>query len=243
MSDNMNNEEKTNEYQEVQIQTVEIENGEIKPVEVPEVNNNNSNGTGKKNSKLTILLLALLTICLIGGTYAVVQNVNVTFQTKSFEIGSVEVALKTYTVNNYNQLVELGANQNFNIKDTISYVPMFRRTEDSGECYVRLLVKIDYGVSEAWLTVNDIVNLNPDLEYAEDGYFYYVNKLGTTDVKAFDEIKLPPDIAHSTNLVITTKLEAIQAKNVEPDFTILTGNGPWREFSYTDIIEKVSTTN
>lgn len=241
MSDNMNNEEKQ-EYQEVQIQTVEIENGEIKQVSMPQEPINNNNSTVKKKSKLTILLLAMLTLCLIGGTYAVVKNVNVTFQTKNFEIGSVEVVLKTYTVNNYNQLQELGANSNFNVKDTISYVPMFRRTDDSGECYVRLLVKIDYGVSEQWLTINDIVNLNPDLEYAEDGYFYYVNKLGTTDVKAFDEIKLPPDLTSSSNLVITTKLEAIQAKNVEPDFTILTGNGPWREFAYTDIIEKTSTT-
>ncbi len=241
MSDNMNNEEKQ-EYQEVQIQTVEIENGEIKQVSMPQEPINNNNSTVKKKSKLTILLLAMLTLCLIGGTYAVVKNVNVTFQTKNFEIGSVEVVLKTYTVNNYNQLQELGANSNFNVKDTISYVPMFRRTDDSGECYVRLQVKIDYGVSEQWLTINDIVNLNPDLEYAEDGYFYYVNKLGTTDVKAFDEIKLPPDLTSSSNLVITTKLEAIQAKNVEPDFTILTGNGPWREFAYTDIIEKTSTT-
>lgn len=194
----------------------------------------------KKKTRTIILIISIFAILLIGGIYAFtvssIETINIS------KIGTIGIDLKTYTLNDDNKEEEMKGNSNMITENILKYIPKISKSKNSGDCYIRVKVILKYGNIEKVVNNDAIVNLNENFVYSADEYFYYKNILDDKGIKVFDGIKLENDVFSSDDLSIKVKTDAIQAKNVNVDFSNLTESGPWLDISNEDIKENVAST-
>lgn len=139
-----------------------------------------------------------------------------------FSTGVVDVGLKEYTLDENGNEVLWQNVENILPGDRISKVP--RITNYGNDCYVR--VKTEF--INTTLDMNDVYGMDTDWILADDGYYYYSQKLSTGDnVDLFKGISIPNDLNmtfQETQFQLKIQLEAIQSKNFTPNFM---RSSPW----------------
>ena len=162
--------------------------------------------------KLLILGLFFLSLMTISGIYATAVQVT---EGKLYS-GGVDIEVKTYELNNTNNIEELDDESKVMPADVLSVIPIIKNNGE--KCYIRIkffyinenIDATDYitGFSFNWIKRGD--------------YYYYPKALNKGEsIKVFDTIKIPENIEKITNskrLKFEIIAEAVQEKSFVPDY-------------------------
>ena len=185
-----------------------------------------------KNKKyFIVLMLGIFAILLTSGILAAYSS-SISF-TKNIKMGLVDVQLKTFVEMN-GEAVEYTSNDIQLTNERFSYMPVVYNLNKSGDCYIRVKTYINSENDSLVVDPNRVFNLNNNVMYGSDGYFYYKSILSpSNDVKIYDGLVLDSlnDYKNET-LKVVSVVEAIQAQNFDVNFTNST---PWGDLSNVEI--------
>lgn len=184
---------------------------------------------------LIILEVFFLIMMSVSGIYALTKDTNIV--EKTFNKNGVSIQLQEYTLNSENKEIQYN-NENKNVvpSEEISLVPkVFNMGVD---CYIRAKVtllnrreNVEYsdfikGVSDNW---------------EKHGEYYYYNSVVSTGsmIEVFNKVKIPSEISNDNqdaSLKLHILVEAVQAKNFKPDYTL---ENPWQGIEIEDSDESI----
>lgn len=176
----------------------------------------------RKTIRRALMIAFLLVFCECAALYAMpsktVEN--------TFDTGVVDISLATY------QLNENGEEEPWEDRDYItpnSTISNIKRitNESSQACFVR--AKVTFFETEQ-VTRDDLLGISEDWILKEDGYYYHKDAVESRDsVDLFTGIHIPgyvPDKQEGTTFFLCVEVDAIQEKNVVPDYE---SEQPWGE--------------
>lgn len=185
-----------------------------------------------KNKNNFIILLAILFVVLVTSGIVAYYSTATSVNSK-IKMGLIDVQLKTFVDKNGN-MIEYTSNDIEITNDQFSYIPVVYNANNSGDCFIRVKTYINSSNDSITVDSNHVFNINNNVMYGSDGYFYYKSVLSPSDnVKIYDGLVLD-DMNNFKNetLRVVTVVEAIQSRNFEVDFTT---NTPWGDLSNVEI--------
>lgn len=185
----------------------------------------------KNKRYFIVLMMGLFAVLLTSGILAAYSS-SVNF-TKNFKMGLVDVELKTFVEKNGN-MIEYTSNDITLTNEQFSYIPIVYNSNKSGDCYIRVKTYINSSNDSLVVDPNRVFNLNNNVMYGSDGYFYYKSILSPSDnVKIYDGLILDSlNNYKNETLKVVSVVEAIQAQNFDVNFT---NSAPWGDLSNVEI--------
>ena len=185
----------------------------------------------KRRNNFIILIIILFITLVTSGIVAYYSTSSAV--SKTFNMGVIDVSLKTF-VNINDNIIEYTSNDLEITNNQFSYIPIVYNENKSGDCYVRVKTYINTSNDSVLVDSNRVFNLNENVSYGSDGYFYYKSILSpSNNVKFYDGIVLE-DINDYKNetLRVVSVVEAIQVQNFDVNFTT---NTPWGDLTNVEI--------
>lgn len=185
-----------------------------------------------KNKKNLIILAIILFIALVTSGVIAYYSTSVDV-TKKIKMGVIDVELKTFVEINGN-IIEYTSNDLELTNERFSYIPMVYNKTKSGDCYIRVKTYLNSDNDSEVVDPNHVYNLNANVMYGSDGYFYYKSIVSpSSNVKIYDGLVLDSlNNYTSGNLKVVSVVEAIQAQNFDVNFI---SNTPWGDLSNIEI--------
>ncbi len=186
----------------------------------------------KKHFLRRSALIALLLSCALSGGTALAATVSVTSNvvTNNMQIGTVNIALTEYQKNADGKESTYVDNKSVVPGEQISKIP---RIKNNGiPCYIR--VKVTYTAQnndKVAMTDSNLMGLNSNFVKVGE-YFYYKNILEHgSSVDLFTGVTIPKDAKANGTFKVGITAEAIQARNISPDYSI---QNPWGNVTVED---------
>ena len=169
--------------------------------------------------RLFVIQLILIIIMAFSGIYALANQSVI----NSAGTGIVDIKLQTYKLNDINEETLYG-NEKTEVMpgQIISLIP--KVTNLAEDCYIRFKA---FYIKDSVDFSTYVTNLSTDFEKHGD-YYYYKNIFEKDNkINLFSTIKIPDNVDElilSNEFVLTITVEAVQAKNFEPDYSL---TDPW----------------
>lgn len=164
----------------------------------------------------------------VSGVYALMKDTEIR---DSLSTGIVNIELETYNINEDGEEIPYREERKHVMPgNEISLIPkVFNKGED---CYIRAKIDIN---NENLCSVEEIPSC-----WIKHGDYYYLDEVFTkdSDINIFAKVKIADTITEEnldSVIIVTTKVEAIQEKNFEPDYTL---NDPWKGEEIEKCIER-----
>lgn len=179
--------------------------------------------TKRTVSEAALLILLLLLFSISCAAYHALPTKNVE---NTFETGIIDISLSTWQLNEKGEEVEWEDVDYVTPNSTISNIKRITNESDA-PCYLR--AKVSFLDTEL-VTTDHLIGISEDWILKEDGYYYYMPVVeGKESVDLFTALHIPeyvPDEQEGRTFSMHVVVDALQSKNVTPDFE---ADMPWGE--------------